>query len=281
MSKFYTQEELKKIQSLELEALRTIISVCEKCNIEYFLIAGSVLGAIRHDGFIPWDDDIDIGMTRDNYRRFLKEAPALLPEKYYLQTPYNDKNNPYFYSKLRINGTKVVEYCNRKIDMHHGVYVDIFPLDEVPDDEQLNKAQHEKVQKLIRLFSLRQVPDISDKPITIPDKLKGIFRRLLYYVARIIPYGYLIDKLEKEFTKYNGTEQKNFACLNYPKRETNYVLKTDLYPLTNHIFDGLMVKIPYNYDTYLKTHYKDYMKLPPEDQRFGHKPYYVELDIKS
>lgn len=281
MNECYTLEELKKIQSLELEALRTIISVCEKCNIEYFLIAGSVLGAIRHDGFIPWDDDIDIGMTRDNYRRFLKEAPSLLPEGYYLQTPYNDNKNPYFYSKLRINGTKFIEYCNRKIDMHHGVYVDIFPLDEVPDEEQLNKEQFEKIQKLIRLFSLRQIPDISEKPLTIPAKLKGIFRRLLYYVARIIPYGYLIDKLEKEFTKYNGTGQKNFACLNYPKRETNYVLKTDLYPLTSHNFDGISAYIPYNYDTYLRTHYKDYMKLPPEEKRFGHKPYYVELDIKS
>ena len=73
MSESYTTEELKKIQSLELEALRTIITVCEKCNIEYFLVGGSVLGAIRHDGFIPWDDDIDVGMTRDNYRKFLKE----------------------------------------------------------------------------------------------------------------------------------------------------------------------------------------------------------------
>ena len=281
MSESYTTEELKKIQSLELEALHTIITVCEKCNIEYFLVGGSVLGAIRHDGFIPWDDDIDVGMTRDNYRRFLKEAPQLLPEKYYLQTPYNGDKNPYFYSKLRINGTKFVEYCNRQINMHHGVFVDIFPFDEVPDEEQLNKEQFEKVQKLIRLFSFRQVPDISEKPITTSDKLKSIFRRIIHLVARIIPYDYLIEKLEKEFTKYNGTEQKALACLNFPKRKVNYILKTDLYPLTSHNFDGVSANVPYNYDAYLRTQYNDYMKLPPEEQRFGHKPYYVELDVNS
>ena len=281
MSESYTTEELKKIQSLELEALHTIITVCEKCNIEYFLVGGSVLGAIRHDGFIPWDDDIDVGMTRDNYRRFLKEAPQLLPEKYYLQTPYNGDKNPYFYSKLRINGTKFVEYCNRQINMHHGVFVDIFPFDEVPDEEQLNKEQFEKVQKLIRLFSFRQVPDISEKPITIPDKLKSIFRRSIHFASRVIPYDYLAQKLEKEITKYNGTGQKALACLNFPKRKVSYILKTDLYPLTSHNFDGVSASIPYNYDAYLRTQYNDYMKLPPEEQRFGHKPYYVELDVNS
>ena len=281
MSESYTTEELKKIQSLELEALHTIITVCEKCNIEYFLVGGSVLGAIRHDGFIPWDDDIDVGMTRDNYRRFLKEAPQLLPEKYYLQTPYNGDKNPYFYSKLRINGTKFVEYCNRQINMHHGVFVDIFPFDEVPDEEQLNKEQFEKVQKLIRLFSFRQVPDISEKPITIPDKLKSIFRRSIHFASIVIPYDYLAQKLEKEITKYNGTEQKALACLNFPKRKVNYILKTDLYPLTSHNFDGVSANVPYNYDAYLRTQYNNYMELPPKEQRFGHKPYYVELDMKS
>lgn len=281
MSESYTPEELKKIQSLELEALRTIISVCEKCNVEYFLIGGSTLGAIRHNGFIPWDDDIDVGMTRDNYMRFIKEAPALLPKEYYLQTPYNDKKCPYFYSKLKINGTKFVEYCNHRIDMHHGVYVDIFPFDEVPDDEQLNTVQFEKVQKLIRLFSLRQTPDISVKPTTTSDNIKNILRKALHCLAKCIPYGYITSKLEKEITKYNGTEQSALACLNFPKRKTEYILKSDLYPLSGYLFENLSVNIPHNYDTYLKTHYNNYMELPPKEQQFGHKPYYVELDVKS
>lgn len=79
----YTEEELKKIQKLETDALKIIIDICEKLEIEYFLIGGTALGAIRHNGFIPWDDDIDIGMTRNNYIRFLKEAPKYLPKGYF------------------------------------------------------------------------------------------------------------------------------------------------------------------------------------------------------
>lgn len=278
MNDSYTSEELKKIQNLELEALGEIIHVCQICNIEYFIIAGTALGAIRHQGFIPWDDDIDVGMTRENYRRFLEEAPKILPEKYYLQTPYNDKKNPYFYSKLRINGTKFIEYCNHRIDMNHGVYVDIFPFDEVPDDELLNKKQFDTVQRLIRIFSLRQSPDVSVEPKSLMEKIRAVFRISIYLCARIIPYNYLRDKLENKITKYNGTNQKAVACLNFPKRKTQYILKSDLYPLTTHTFDGLQVNIPSNYDAYLTTQYNDYMKLPPEDQRFGHKPYCIELD---
>lgn len=278
MDSFYTTEELQKIQALELEALNVIIDICTKCNIEYFLIGGTALGAIRHDGFIPWDDDIDIGMTRENYQQFIQKAPQLLSEKYYLQTPYSDNKNPYFYSKLRINGTKFIEYCNHRINMNHGVYVDIFPFDEVPDDEELNKKQFDKVQRLVRLFSLRQSPDVSMEPTTVVEKIKGHVRKILYFIMQMLPYKSLCNRLEKEIVKYNGTEQQAIACLNFPKRKTEYILKKDLYPLKRHRFESVSAYIPQNYDVYLKTHYGDYMKLPPKEQQFGHKPYCVELN---
>ena len=121
-------------------------------------------------------------MTRKNYIRFLEEAPKHLPKGYFLQTPYNEKNNPYYYSKLRIDGTSFIEYCNHKIKMHHGVYVDIFPYDEVPYDEKDNLKQFNTVKKLIRLFSLRQSPDVSMKPSTASEYLKAVIRRLVHYI---------------------------------------------------------------------------------------------------
>lgn len=273
----YSDEELKRIQKIEGDALQCVIGLCEKMNIEYFLIGGTALGSVRHGDFIPWDDDIDIGMTRENYVRFLKEAPSLLPRNYHLQTPYGKQENPYFYSKVRIDETKFVEYCNRNLDIHHGVYIDIFPFDEVPDDEIKNKKQFDTVQKWIRVFSLRQSPDVSMPPNNTRDRLKARLRKIFHFVMQAIPYDYLVQKIDCIMTQYNETGQSALACLNFPIRKTEYIMKNDLYPLSEHVFGKLRVNIPGNYDQYLKNHYGDYMQLPSTEQRFGHKPYCVTL----
>ena len=274
----YSKDELKEIQSIELKCLKSIVEICAKIGVEYFLIGGSALGAVRHDGYIPWDDDIDIGMTREHYRRFLKDAPALLPAKYHLQTPYSDKHCPYFYSKVRIEGTIFMEYCNRNINMHHGVYVDIFPFDNVPDDETLNLQQFNNVQSLFRKFTLRQIPDVSEAPKSMQAYLKFIIRRCTYCIAKLAyPRKWLIKKTEEELTKYNHSETKAIACLNFPVRKTEYIMKSNLYPLKLHKFEDTEFYIPNNYHVYLSTHYGDYMQLPPTEKRFGHKPYLVDL----
>lgn len=273
----YTDEELKKIQKLELGCLKAIIDVCQKIGVEYFLIGGSALGAVRHGGFIPWDDDIDIGMTRENYSKFIDMAPQYLPENYHLQSPYSGDNNPYYYSKIRIDGTQFVEYCNRKVNMHQGVYVDVFPFDEVPNNDDENRIQFETFQKLIRKFSLRQSPDVSSEPKSVEEKVRSVFRKFLHRLYRLKNYEKLLNDLNDIVTKYNGTGQEAIACLNFPNRKKEYIKKTDLYPLKDIFFEDITVKIPNNYDTYLRTHYDDYMKLPPENQRYGHKPYKIYL----
>lgn len=273
----YSEEELKEIQKLESDALKVILEICRKIDVECFLIGGTALGAIRHNDFIPWDDDIDVGMIRNDYVKFLKEAPEYLPNNYYLQTPYNNKVNPYFYSKLRINGTRFVEFCNRKLKMHHGVYVDIFPFDEVPDNDEENKKHFKKAQKLLKLFVLRQSPDMSKKAKTGKEKIKAVIRKFAHVFIQIIPHDYLIFKIDDHIQKYNGTEQKAFACMNFPVWKTEYIQKKDLYPLLKHKFGNIDVMIPNNYDIYLSTHYGEYMKLPPVNKRFGHKPFEVKL----
>lgn len=280
MNKFtiYSDEELQEIQNIESVALKVILDICEEIHVQCFLIGGSALGAVRHNGFIPWDDDIDVGMLRNDYVKFLKEAPKYLPEQYYLQTPYNNKINPYFYSKLRVNGTRFVEYCNHNLKMHHGVYVDIFPFDEVPNDEEANKRHFKKAQKMLNLFVLRQSPDMSKKAETGKEKIKSLVRKIIHFSLKIIPHDYLILKIDSHIQKYNGTEQEALACLNFPIRKTEYIKKKDLYPLKKHRFGDIEIFIPNNYEIYLLTHYGDFMKLPPKDKRYGHKPYEVKLN---
>lgn len=268
----YSDEELKKIQKTELEVLQEIIRICEILDIDYFLIDGAALGAVRHKGFIPWDDDIDVGMTRADYRIFLARAPTLLNRKYYLQTPYRGCKNPYFYTKIRVKGTKFVEYCNRELDIPQGIYIDICPFDEVPDREWLNKIQFYKCQFLIRLFVLRQSPDLSAPPETIQRKMLSVIRKRLHRIMQKVPYRMIAVPLERETRRYNGTGQNALAFLHYPIRKTDYIYKKELYELKEQKFNGLTVKIPHDCETYLTRHYGNYTKWPAPEKRYGHKP---------
>lgn len=273
----YSESELKRIQEIEYSVLKEIIRICDSNGIEYFLSGGTALGAVRHNGFIPWDDDIDIGMTRKNYRKFIQVAPDFLPPNLHLQTPDKNGKVPYFYTKIRIDGTLFMEYCNRNVDMHHGVYVDIFPYDNVPDDEEKNIKQFKKVQRLIRVFSLRQIPDVSEKPKSITSFVRAVIRRLLHYVAQLLPSRLLFSLLESAFTEYEDADTSSVVCLNFPIRNKDRILKEDLYPLVKHKFCDGEYNIPNNWDAYLSSHYGNYMAFPPENERYGHKPYRVEL----
>ena len=274
----YTQEELKNIQKIEVNILSDVILVCEQLNITYFIVAGTAIGTIRHNGFIPWDDDIDIGMTREDYDLFIKSAPDLLPKKYYLQTPYSrDAVCPYTFSKVRLNGTKFIEYRNRTQKMNQGIYIDVFPFDEVPDDEKENKKQFKNVRFWKNLYYYRTTPDIDVPPENIKSKLKAIFRRVFYYCLFFINPQYIIRKADEYSKLYNGKNQSALSSLDYPKRNIMYIKKDELYPLRLHKFEDIDVYIPFKCEEYLTNQYGDYMKLPPENERVGHKPYIIDV----
>lgn len=275
----YSENELKSIQKIEMDILIEVQKICIEENIEFFLIGGTALGAIRHEGFIPWDDDIDVAMTRENYDRFIQIAPDKLSDKYFLQSITTEKNTPYPYCKIRDNtGSEYIEYCNRNLNIHNGIYIDIFPFDEVPDNENLNIKQYNKVMKYAQFFSFRNTPDISNRPEKLSEICKFVVRRLIHYIFLLFPRNYINIALEKEMTKYNNSNQQYLAGLFFPKRKVEYIAKIDLYPLVYKLFEGKEMPIANNWDKYLKTHYGDYMKYPPIEQRFGHKPYRIKIN---
>lgn len=275
----YSEEELKKIQAVEKACLREFIRICEKLQVGYFLTAGSALGAMRHNGFIPWDDDIDVGMTRPDYERFLKEAPALLPSHYHLQTPYNTPTTPYPYTKIRIDGTKFVEYCNRNVQMHHGVYIDIFPFDKVPTSNIPNWIQFYTVKLLIRLFTLRQTPDLTVPPTSLKLYMKLYLRRGLHGICQLIPYRVLRGTLTYVMTFYNHLSSNFYwSGLLMPQRNKSLIEADGLTPFLKNPFEDLQVNLPKQCEAYLTTEYGDWHLLPPPQQRFGHKPFQVEIN---
>lgn len=126
-------ETLRKLQLVELEIANEIKRVCVENNIKYFLESGTLLGAVRHGGFIPWDDDMDIGMMRDEYEKFLKIAPEKLSSEFILQTWKNEKDYSLTFAKVRKLDTIFLEYEFKDSSMHNGIWVDIFPYDSVPE----------------------------------------------------------------------------------------------------------------------------------------------------
>lgn len=124
---------IKQVQAIELEILLEVDRICRKHRISYFLDSGTALGAVRHKGFIPWDDDIDIGMLRDDYERFLSVAQEEMGQDYFLQT-YRTDGTPIMFAKVRKTGTTFVEFRLRKFPINHGLFIDIFPYDYLPQE---------------------------------------------------------------------------------------------------------------------------------------------------
>lgn len=270
----YTEEQIAKIQKIELDNLKVLDKICKKIGIEYFVYGGTLIGAVRHNGFVPWDDDLDVAMSRSDYIKFISEAPLLLPDEYYLQTPYTDKNTPYLYSKLRLKGTKCVEYPHNKLNIEQGIYIDIYPIDNIPDCEEEYIKQFKKYQKLAKLYVLRQCPYSYSMDINFKRKFKNLIRFILSFVIRLIPQNCFVNIVDNIMTKYNNIETTRKGNLFYPKLGNVFY---NLYPLKDYSFEGLTIKIPNDFDTHLTMRYGNYMELPEEDERIGHKPYLLEF----
>ncbi len=270
----YSEEQLKKVQELELKNLLVLKSVCSELGISFFAYGGTLIGAVRHKGFVPWDDDLDVAMLREDYDKFVSKAPLILPEEYELQTPYHSSKTPYPYTKLRLKGTKYIEYGHHKLNIEQGIYVDIYPIDNLPDDDKLYLKQFSKYQKWTRLYAWRQCPYMSTDQTSLALILKKAAKRLISCGLKLIPQKYMIARIRKIATQYNGTPTKRKGNLNFPRPVNVFY---HLLPLVPGEFEGISILLPGDWDQHLSSRYGDYMKLPPEEERLGHKPYLLDF----
>lgn len=264
----YTNEQLKGIQEIEIEIAKEIIRICEKNDISYFTIGGTTLGAVRHNGFIPWDDDMDIGMCRKDYDKFLEIAPKQLSESFFLLHYRFEKRTPTYHAKVMRLGTQFVESYAEKIDIPHCVFVDIMPFDNIPSDEK----ELIKYRKRVKLYHQLYIAKSVWKTSLTRGKKKYLYsaiRFILHVLMMPVPKEYLYNKLETELRQYNGEETEKISSRGIEVFEWN---KKDVFPTVGHPFESLMLPIPQNADVLLKHQYGDYMQLPPENQRIGHAP---------
>ncbi|MFM5420431.1 LicD family protein [Aeromonas veronii] len=258
---------LRHAQLLLVDAFKELDDVCAKIGVSYWIDAGSLLGAVRHGGFIPWDDDIDVCMIRSDYYKFLELAPDLLSKKYFIQTVNTDRHysNIGIPCKLRINNTEIIEKfevemgCFNKNE-HHGLFIDIFPY----DNYSKNRFIRTKVQRAYHyVYRLKR--------LSLLGNLRG-FKKVLSYVLT----GLGMERLDS-ITRYLATKMsKNegrgvyAAGIETPFHRACFD-EGEIFPVSRIKFENIDVNCPANIDSYLLKMFGDtYMALPKEELRVSH-----------
>lgn len=256
----HRKDHLRALQLRELEILQAIDTLCRRHQIPYWLDSGTLLGAVRHGGFIPWDDDVDICMPLSDIPRFIEVAERELPDDLFLQTTTSDPTVRTPYPKVRCRRSLIVEPADDfTLPYQKGLYVDIFPVIDYP------RISPKLIRRLARGFG----------------RANSILHRQHYYswrsVAELFYFGFkrccyqslwwLSERLCGK-GEYCGTI---IAC----SGNGNMHRRDQLYPLSSILFEGHNFPCPANSDAYLRDLFGDYMQLPPEEQRVGHAYYYA------
>ncbi len=273
-----TQDMIDKVQAVECEILQEIDSICRRHNLTYFAIGGTALGAVRHQGFIPWDDDIDIGMPRKDYEIFLECARKELPQEYFLQNFFTEEKSPFYFTKIRKNNTRFVEFYLKDADIHHGIFVDIFPFDNVPGNETLRNLHFRWCRCLYQIYLCKSLTTVCSSRFEQKDNYKGTIRKILHTLLLPVPKRWLFHLLDRSVQLFNGQE---CAEISHIVRRRLRVHLEALYPLVLLPFENQKMPVPKNYHTYLSAQFGNYAELPPEHKRYGHLPHLVEFDTQE
>ena len=244
---------LRESQLIMLDELIEVDRICKKHNIKYWIDSGTFLGAVRHKGFIPWDDDIDICMLKKDYGRFLDIARKELSKKYFLQTSKTDKSYIWFpYTKLRDRNSIFIEVEQDDNEKYHqGINLDIFIMDSF----------NIKIIKFIKILLF----------LNRFEKVKISKNKNRYLILKKIILKLKINKLYYKFTRIFLEKVNNNSIIGYRYIFPQLYKYKDIFPLSEIEFEGHKFPCPNNADAYLKELYGDtYMQLPPEKDRVWH-----------
>ena len=263
-------KELQKLQNAQKAMLLVFHDFCAAHDITYYLVAGSALGAVRHGDMIPWDDDIDVGLLRGDYEKFLDIAGKSLNEEIFVQTQKTDHDYPFFYAKLRLNNTLFHEPAVSNLNIHRGIFLDIFPFDAVKSNTGIPAIRH-SAMSILSLLS-------TSSSWRICMQSKSFFMRLVRLTAlalrRLVPKRFLHRTYDK-LAKTDDTCSSNLICCFEIYSLRNY--KRTIFPKSGLIppqavnFGSMNIMIPKEADAYLKSIFGEYMEPPPPELRVpGH-----------
>ena len=272
MIRQYDEKTLKKLQQVELEILLDIKTVCEKHNIGYSVAYGSLIGIARHKGFIPWDDDIDIMMFRDEYEQFERVFDIELGDKYKLMTPLREKGYAGNVIKVMKKGTKFIYKQSKKQKCDHGIFIDIFIWDRMPKDDNKAEIQAKKARFVAMLIFLSGTPYPEIEIKGIVGMVAKAICFLVHYLLKLWPNRskHLFSIFQKICMKYRNEDSSKYMVYQVRKFERCIIDRSEVTPYIKGEFEGEMLNIPRAYHKLLSNTYGEYMKLPPVEKRVNH-----------
>ena len=251
-----SSEELKIIQ---LEILDVTTAFCDAHNINYWLDSGTLLGAIRHNGYIPWDDDIDLGMLRPDFDRFLQLFNG---ENTRYKAYCIENNKQFYYPHAKVLDCNTVLYEPDEDGLKLSVNIDVFVYDNAPDDDAVVKKMYDRRDRLRKWHSRR----LFSKPHG--SFLRRVATAMALKVLYFLPEYYFTEKMTENSKRYKDIETKrvgNFTSY------TRMICDKGVFDLfEDHEFEGKMYKVPIGYDAWLRAFYGNYMELPPAEKRISH-----------
>jgi len=261
---------MNDLQKKQLDILKAFISVCEKHHLQYFLVGGSTLGAIRHKGFIPWDDDIDVGMPRKDYDEFIKLQHEFNGTPYFIQNFKSDPCYIYNYGKLRDSSTTYIENFYKQHRINHGVWIDIFPIDGFSKVMMPREKLAKKVRHIWRQVYFSYLPALRRK-VHARTFFKDILLNIvagLFYVFDIAHYrNKHVEKFVRKIPIEEAVMAGNFFGFNMKREAMDANIFKEFIKVP---FEDIEAYVPKDYDTYLRNLYGDYMKFPPKEKQVGH-----------
>ncbi len=253
-------------QRVSLEILKVFIDICKKLKLRYYLACGSVLGAVKYQGFIPWDDDIDVCLLRPDYEIFINEAPNYLPTYLFLQNYKTDPNFPSITSKIRDSRTTWIEKGVAHLDINHGIYLDVFPIDGYPNTSKAQKQFEKKKMKFERIRAMSYAGKMN--PLAIRTNIV-ILRKKLFGKGKTSAEN--IREYEVFISQYSPYDSEIWCNHGNWQGKLEYADKSQYGEGMLATFEGIEVRIPENYDAYLTQKYGNWRAdLPLEKQNSGH-----------
>ena len=270
----YDTETLKHLQQVELMILKDFVDTCEANNIRYFGFGGTAIGALRHKGFIPWDDDIDVCLPAEDFNKLIDIYDKEWSEKYSIMNTERNSNYPFPTTRIMLKGTQFCEEALASLPLDLGIFLDVYCFDNVSDDEKEYQKQAFDAWFWSHMRILVDVPH----PVILADGIKGKLLKAAVTMGRGVckllhlSTQKMYEREQEARNRFAHVKTKRIAYLHDTDRFVNTYPVDEVFPVDKLDFDGIQVAFPNQNDKFLRMLYGDYMQMPPVEKRKNHYP---------